>query len=562
MRLVRYARGLLRWLARQALTVLVVGVAGVVGWLARKASGPPLVSELVAAGVSAEAARRPASMGTVDPAGRAWVVEAEAMAGPSGSLDALKRALAASEVRDFGRLARSMLTHPLPLFRREVLEAVLPAWGEAAPAEAARFLVEYEGDLQMILGGEGSLHGIAAGIGGKWVRQDPEAALRFLPRGAGVTGGPLAESIWQGLVAGAASGRLGVVERLKLAASIHGESSVKDLLDRWLPGREAITADDWRELAASAAVPNLRARYQSLALAASQRETRGEAGAADARTSIAKNSGAEVDGVQAPLRSAADQAAYLRSPESAAASAAVRNALLSQLLQSDTTLARAVLRDLGDADWVDPAALGDALRGLNEQDLREWLAAVPAAEKRQEVVREYVRNAGPVRTPADLSALVSRAASFGTDGQAAVVAALTERSRLVWEQIPDVFASLPAGRQAATRMEVVLGLGMRLPDIAADLWMDASPAELAQPGAAVVAEELASRLLAENPEVASAWIRQLPPGESRDRAAARMIEATAAQDPETCAEWAATLVDAAARERAAAALAPTQTSPR
>ena len=92
--------------------------------------------------------------------------------------------------------------------------------------------------------------------------------------------------------------------------------------------------------------------------------------------------------------------------------------------------------------------------------------------------------------------------------------------------------------------------------------MDASPAELDQPGAAVVAEELASRLLAENPEVASAWIRQLPPGESRDRAVARMIEATAAEDPETCAEWAATLVDAGARDRAAAALAHTQPSPR
>jgi hypothetical protein len=195
--------------------------------------------------------------------------------------------------------------------------------------------------------------------------------------------------------------------------------------------------------------------------------------------------------------------------------------------------------------------------------------ADPAANQRSpesadasEAVRDAIRKAGPVRTPADLAALTSRATAFGPDGQAAVVTALTERSRLVWAHVPEVFANLPAEMQAATRMEVVLGLGMRLPDIAADLWMDATPAELAQPGAAVVAEELASRLLGENPEVASAWIRQLPPGESRDRAVARMIEAIAAQDPETCAEWAATLVDADVRNRAAAALAQPQPPPR
>jgi hypothetical protein len=88
------------------------------------------------------------------------------------------------------------------------------------------------------------------------------------------------------------------------------------------------------------------------------------------------------------------------------------------------------------------------------------------------------------------------------------------------------------------------------PAAAAQIWLEATPEELAQPGMHAVAEQIAGRFVSRDSEAASAWIGELPPGVSRDRAVARMIEITAAADPETCAQWAATIQDPRALARA------------
>jgi hypothetical protein len=149
---------------------------------------------------------------------------------------------------------------------------------------------------------------------------------------------------------------------------------------------------------------------------------------------------------------------------------------------------------------------------------------------------------------------VAKAIAYGEDGQSLVATALGQPFGKVEQHVPEVFAALPPDLQAHHRLGVVIALSKSSPDAAAEIWMDATPAELAQPGSAVVAEELATRLIQRDTEVASGWLRQLPPGESRDRAVAAMVERLAADDPATCSAWAETIVDAGARARATAAL--------
>jgi hypothetical protein len=542
-------------MARQVVTSLVI-VAGVVaGWGLRKATGPTLVSEQVDVRPVHLSGPRPAAVGTTDPVARTWLAEATAVEGPSASLMELKRALDAGEISDFGRLARAMLTHPLPMFRSEALSLLLPAWGKKDPAEAVRFADEHEQDLVLATGDEGKLSDIVFPLGLAWVRSDPEAALRYglqVPPGrrpAWLAG------IWHGVLASGASGSPGLIERLKLVASIHGEQKIAGLLSAIDSRPPFPSAAEWRDLAASATTAELKARYQNYALANWRSEQGPGASADEARRWMGQDHlPANVESFLAHMGSPDDMATFLRSGAAGQLAGKARDGLFGKLLREDPGQARAVFAETGGASWVEPATLARSLHDKPDDEVRAWLGLMPDAEKRQELVRQLVTPQGPVRTTQDLAAAVDRALRFGPDGEAGVVAALTDRSRVVVQQVPDVFAALPPEVQASTRLEVVLGLGRRSPDVAAELWMDASPAELTQPGAAVVAEELASHLLARDPEVGSAWIRQLPPGESRDRAVAHMIEHVAADDPATSAEWAATLVDPAARARAEAAL--------
>jgi len=556
-RLVTFLSSLLRWMARQVLTSLVIVVGAVIGWGVRKASGPTLVSEQVDVRPANPARPRPAPVGTTDPVARAWLDEASVVAGPSASLLDLKRALDAGEVSDFGRLARAMLTHPLPMFRSEALALLLPAWGEKDPAEAVRFAAEHEEDLLLATGNDEEVGGIVFRLGLTWVSRDPEAALRYALPDSSDRGAGWSEGIWQGVIKPGAPGSPGLAQRLKLVASIHGEGRVAHLvhlIDSQPPGATFPSASEWRDLAASAATVELKARYQNYALAYWRAEQGAGASAEEARRWMGQDLPANVESFLAHMGSAGDMAAFLRSGAAGQLPDRAKDGLFGKLLRDDPGQARAVLAETGGAAWIEPATLARALHKKDEAEVRAWLGLLPDAEKRQDLIRHLVTPQGPVRTPQDLAATLNRALSFGTDGEAGVVATLIDRSRVVVQQVPDVFAALPPEVQARTRLEVVLGLGRKSPDVAAELWMDATPAELAQPGAAAVAEELAGRLLDRDSEVGSAWIRQLPPGESRDRAVARMIEHVAADDPATSAEWAATLVDPAARARAEAAL--------
>jgi hypothetical protein len=541
-------------MARQVLTSLVIVAGVVVGWGLRKATGPTLVSEQVDVHPVRLSGPRPAAVATTDPVARAWLAEASSVAGPSASLMELKRALAAGEISDFGRLARAMLTHPLPMFRSEALSLVLPAWGEKDPAEAVRFAAEHEPDL-VLATDEKKMGGIVFQLGMTWVRSDPEAALRY---GLSVPPGPRSvwlAGIWQGVLAPGAPGSPGLIERLKLVASIHGEQKIADLWSAIDYGPPFPSATEWRDLAASATTAELKARYQNYALANWRAEQGPGATADEARRWMGQDHlPANVESFLAHMGSPGDMATFLRSGAAGQLPEKARDGLFGKLLREDPEQAQVVFAETGGASWFNPATLARSLHNKPDDEVRAWLGLIPDAEKRQKLVGQLVTPQGPVRTAQDLTAAVDRALRFGPDGEAGVVAALTDRSRVVVQQVPDVFAALPPEVQVSTRLEVVLGLGRRSPDVAAELWMDATPAELAQPGAAVVAEELAGHLLARDSEVGSAWIRQLPPGESRDRAVARLIEHAAADDPATSAEWAATLVDPAARTRAEAAL--------
>lgn len=565
-------------MARSALTSLVILLGAVLGWTIRKASGPKLVSEAVAAR-PAVGPKGPASpKGQPDAAGRAWLGEAQAMSSPSASLVALQQAIDAGRISDFGRLARELLMHPLPRFRREAMLLVFPAWGRENPEQALRFFIDYEDELNVIDGRrEGRrTEGVveqAEVVARGWAQRDPLAAMRFLRPQDLMNGNPYAGwpgAVVDGLARPGASASPDLKERLTSLASIHGEAAALNLFqrvmydgwwERW--GDRRPGAEELKELAARATDSRLKEEYQKAALDSWYRETDRGGAPADGLAWLGQAVSPALDASHATRKSSDELVEWLRSSGSDAAPPAEWNVTLAALLHKDMDAAHALLEEPALAVQVDAETLGRVLIHKDPSSLPALLRVLPDEEQRQETIRRVLLPQSFPSTADQLGTSVERGLSFGADGDAAVVGFLTERVRsaAVAQHVPEVFSSLPPDVQSRVRMDVVLGLGNRAPDVAAELWMDATPAELAQPGAAVVAEELAVRLLRRDPEVGSAWVQQLPPGESRDRAVARMIEAMVRKDPESCAEWAATLTDPAAQTRAAKALAP-QTEPR
>gem|GEM_PF-2340617 len=552
---------LVRWAARQALTSLVILGGAVAGWCGRKAAGPVLVSESVQArpaGPSAPTGPRPAPVVAADPVARAWLDEASSLNSPSATLLRLRRQLESGEISDFGRLARAMLTHPLRRFRTEALAALLPAWGEKDPGGALQFLAGYGGELKFSVFGPDEQEKTTAAIARSWVAADPEAALLFL------TPTRLAELELREAPVFHWAVRTGdPAERLRLLAAAGGEAEVAGLLrqalqfdaESWATVQRRSSADDWRARAAAATHPELKDLYQSFALDTwleKNGRSAATAAAASAWLGAALSPVAEASLVsRGPPGSIAD---FLRSGTAAAVPSETITQLFATLLQNQPEAARELYRDGLAAAWMEPKTIANTLRARGEAELRAWLGVLPEPGQRQELLKNWMLPVLHPRTPEDLAAGVAQALAFGPDGEAVAVAVLERRTGSLAQQVPEVFAALPPDVQARTRLDLVTGLGERAPDVAAELWMDATPEELAQPGVAVVAEELTKHLLRRDAGVASAWIQQLPAGESRDRAVARMIEHIAPQDPASCAEWAATIADPPSLARATAAL--------
>ena len=559
-------------MARSALTSLVILLGAVIGWSIRKAGGPALVSEAVSVR-RATGPKVPASpRGQPDAAARAWLGEAQAMSSPSASLVALQEAIDAGRISDFGRLARELLMHPLPRFRREAMLLVFPAWGRDDPEQALRFFIDYNGELDALKrrgrSGERQVFSDRAeAVAQGWAQRDPLAAIRFLrpeDLGKGVEYSRVAGGVIDGLARPGAPGLPDLKERLTTLASIQGEAAALNLFERVLNdgwwerwGDRRPGAEELKELAAGATSPNLKELYQAAALESWSRESARGGVPGDGLAWLGQSVSPAIEAAQAARRSPAELVEALRSSGDASAPLAEWNVTLAALLHQDLEAGRALLKDPAMAARVDAETLARVLLPKDPALLPTLLQLLPDAAQRQETIRRVLLPQSFPGTADQLRASVERGLSYGVDGDAAVVGFLTERVRSakVANHVPEVFGSLPPEVQARVRMDVVLGLGNRAPDVAAELWMDATPAELAQPGAAVVAEELAIRLLRRDPEVGSAWVQQLPPGESRDRAVARMIEAMARKDPESCVEWAATLTDPAAQTRAARALA-------
>jgi hypothetical protein len=351
-------------------------------------------------------------------------------------------------------------------------------------------------------------------------------------------------------------------ERLRLLASTRGEAEVAGQLrqarqsdvDSWSRVQRRSSAEDWRERAAAATDPELKDLYQSFALDAWREKNRGSATAVAAAAWLGAALFPEAEAglvSRGPPGAIAD---FLRSGAAAALPTETSTTLFATLLQHQPEAARELYREGLAAAWVDPKTIANSLRGRGDAELRAWLEVLPAPGQREELLKNWMLPVLHARTAHDLAAGVAQALAFGPDGEAVAVAALGRRTGSLAQQVPGIFAGFPPDVQARTRLDLVTGLGAKVPDVAAELWMDATPEELAQPGGAVVAEELTWHLLRRDAGVASAWVRQLPPGESRDRAVARMIEHIAPQDPASSAEWVATIADPPSLARATAAL--------
>jgi hypothetical protein len=297
----------------------------------------------------------------------------------------------------------------------------------------------------------------------------------------------------------------------------------------------------------------LKARYASMAFVQWRDGQQGDAAAASIHATNVWGVSPSVGAAMARFGPPEDVAAFLRSDT--AADLPDRGwAMFNALLPDHADLARSLCREGVGVELMEPALLAQLFRSRGDGELRAWLEVVPGSGERQQLVSEWLLPVRYARTADELASGVANALTFGADGESLVAGALGRPDGKVAQHVPELFASLPADVQARNRMDVVIGLAKSSPDAAAEIWMDATPGELSQPGAAVVAEELAARLIQRDTEVASGWLRQLPPGESRDRAVAVMVERLAADDPATCSAWAETIVDAGARARATAAL--------
>lgn len=436
-RLQRWLRKLGSCLLRQALAGFVLLLGAVVGWHARKSTGPAILSETLDQRVTPAGPRRPAPVtpSVQDPVSAALAAEFASLDSPSVALQRLKDAIARGAIGDHRALAESLLRHPLVHFRQEALGLLLPAWAEREPEGLLRFLGKFREDEIWLLWGDP----------GAKTAQLREQALR----------------VWAGHDAMAA---------LRFAMEPANRRTFQDALDNigdalFAQGNPMEQArrvrDEWGE----ALLPGLLS-YGGL----------------------------------------------------------------DKLIDASAEADLEEFRDTSTNPWVRHQFSWrlDYKRMLSEQ------RRLPKKSSEEPSPRQAPRPSHRTEVESIIETLNLRTASL--------------------EQVPELFASQSPAFQEQWRLPVVAGLAKQQPAHAAELWLQAGEHELAAPGAAVVAEEIAERYLRQDSEAASAWIGQLPPGSGRDRAVARMIERVAALDPETSAQWAATLADPDAQARAAAAL--------
>ncbi|MFN0127071.1 MAG: hypothetical protein ACKV19_10360 [Verrucomicrobiales bacterium] len=566
-RLARFLTSLIRWAGRQALTSAVIFIGLAIGWFGRKAVGPSLVSEQVGDRPAARPLGRPLPVVPTDPAARAWVEEAASLSSPSASLLKLRDQLEAGAISDFGRLARSLLCHPLPLFRSEAFASLMPAWVQKDPEGALRFLLEYQLDLAAQRGGPRDLMGHwASQAQWSWTMTDPAGAIRFLtPENTTRLGFSWEQSLGMCLKASEAPGVPSVADRLRLVAAVHGEAVLTTVLhnnpvlhNNLVPvarhqSSPSRAVEAYRDFAAEVTHPGLKRELLGQAMSAWREQN--EKASPDEALAWLGDASPQVEAMVFSLfRDDGRAGQLLQSAAGDALPEWQRRQLFWSVLSSDPERALAMCQDASIAAWVDIGRITGDRVDLNEATLHRWMEVLPHEQQRTKLLESWFFKQVRTGQTADLTASVAQALAFAGEGEsaAAIVMSLGDASSI--QQVPEVFASLPAEVQSRLRLELVASLGKRAPDVAAELWMDATPEELGQPGVAVVAEEVAAKLLRRDPEVASAWIQQLPPGESRDRAVARMIERTAKSDPATCLEWAATIVDPPSQQRARQAL--------
>lgn len=560
-RLAKFLTSLIRWAARQALTSAVIFTGLAIGWFGRKAVGPTLVSEQVGERPAVRPIGRPLPVVPTDPAARAWAEEAASLSSPSASLLKLRDRLEAGAISDFGRLARSLLCHPLPLFRSEALAVLMPAWAHKDPEGALRFLLEYKLDLAGERGGpRDAFNGWVSQAQWSWTTTDPAGAIRFLtPENTERLGFSYEQSLGMCLRLGEGPGVPSVADRLRLVAAVHGEAVLCTVLDRhpmpsWSQPSLSRAAEVYRDFAAEVTHPGLKRQLVEQALAAWQAEN-GKAGPDQALAWLGDSSPQAEAMVYSIFADDDGRAGQLL--QSAAGDALPewdRRRLFSSVLSSDPERALAMCQDPSIAAWVEIGQIAGDRVDLDQATLHRWLEVLPYEQQREKLLESWFFKQVRTGETTDLTASVAQALAFGAEGEPAAAMLMSRGDATFLQQVPEVFANLPVEVQSRLRLELVASLATQVPDVAAELWMDATPEELAQPGVAVVAEEVAGKLLRRNPEVASAWIQQLPPGESRDRAVARMIERTAKSDPATCLEWAATIVDPPSQQRARQAL--------
>ena len=510
-----------------AFSVIALGMF--IGWLVRKGTGPRWSRNRSRAPSPPRSAPPPPGPLTPrDPALAGFLAEFASLEGPSCTLLRLQSDLERGRIADFESLAKSLLSHPLEHFREEAMRAVLTAWGRKDPGGALAFLDDYrtEAVFSEFERDVNSLS-LANRIASDWGRQDPAAALAFLKeRGdAGVA---------PSLVAGVLS-KGPVVERLRLLRDQLGETTMASYLQGWSEGirsrppSQLPSSAEWQSLARETRNPQLAGNYAMEALVQKFREAKTPPSAAEAEAWLAEIAPSglrrQINWQLVPAEMLTTLLPAL-SPEDFQAGQA--SWALARLHREHTEAVLGFFQKHGSGAMPSTAfgTLGYLMGGRPESEWAALVALATQPAQREALARGLVSTAlaQGARRDDPLGPLTRKLTLLGRDGESAMATLLGELSGESALQVPELFAQTSPQFQEDRRMEVVARLASRSSPTAAELWLGATPEELAQPGAAAVPERIAARFLARDPEAASDWIGRLPPGLGRDRAVARMIE--------------------------------------
>lgn len=556
-----------KWLARQALAMIVVAAGVFAGWMGRKWTGPVLVSEALPRQekIPARPGGRPAPLREVDPVAAALRQEIALIEGVGQTLEHLQAALASGAITHFKGLALDLLGHPFAQFRAEALQALANAWQAADPAGFLDFIEETgEGELARAAGSDG-LHWRRDALSA-WAAKDPEGLLDHM--GDDIKPGGRRFDDLEHIVSSVL--RKGDVrERMPWLVKRLGESVMAQALvpERSLHRRSRVTqeaagglsAEEWRQWAVSAQDPKWAAVCAREALVSWRLDQTGNGPKLDAMREWLGPL-AELPNIQSAMwwRISRDEFVE-RAAEWAAGLTPGGSRNWDLLQQLNAEQAATLLRDMpSDADttWIH-TAFSDKLMDADPALVRDVLKSAKTPEQRKGFLSSMHNNIMQKASQGEAGyASAMKVTEFlGPEGEVMRAVVMAWANGPAARQVPEDFARQTPSFQAAHRLDIAVTLAQQSPEAAAAIWAGAGPEELARPGASVVAEEIASRFLNRDSETASAWIAQLPSGVSRDRAVARMIEESAADDPQTCAQWLAEIHDATARERAAAALA-------